>query len=208
MSIKDCINRAVDAGERDKDRAARILREFDDVFPQFREMMGHSQAEAEAARSVLRTAQFDAFEKRRVMQLTAAATQDQITRMSEHTNILGNKDPAQYTMDLVSNRRGIGGSTLAGKFEAVLRSFRREMTEAIVAFRANLLGVRRQKKLLDDVTRAVFGESTGGGKRGKAAASAPLGPFFGNYTEQTKESIWNAVYGLTMERVFQAASGK
>ena len=161
MSIKDCINRAVDAGEMDKERAARILREYDDVFPQFRENMGHSQAEAEAARSVLRQARFDAFEKRRVMQLTAAATQDQVSRMSEHTNILGNKDPAQYMMDLISNRRGVGGSTLAGKFEAVRRSFRREMTEAVVAFRGNLVGVRRQKKLLDDVTREVFGESTG-----------------------------------------------
>ncbi len=61
---------------------------------------------------------------------------------------------------------------------------------------------------LNDFVGKVFGESTGGGKRGKAAASAPLGPFFGNYTEQTKESIWNAVSSLTMERVFQAASGK
>lgn len=61
---------------------------------------------------------------------------------------------------------------------------------------------------LNEFVDRVFGESTGGGKRGKAAASAPLGPFFGHYTDQTKESIWSAVSGLTMERVFQAASGK
>jgi len=61
---------------------------------------------------------------------------------------------------------------------------------------------------LNEFVDRVFGESTGGGKRGKAAASAPLGPFFGNYTDQTKESIWSAVSDLTVERVFQAASGK
>lgn len=61
---------------------------------------------------------------------------------------------------------------------------------------------------LNEFVDRVFGESTGGGKRGKAAASAPLGPFFGNYTEQTKDAIWSAVSSLTIERVFQAASGK
>jgi len=61
---------------------------------------------------------------------------------------------------------------------------------------------------LNEFIDRVFGESTGGGKRGKAAASAPLGQFFGNYTEETKESIWNAVSSLAIERVFQAASGK
>ena len=61
---------------------------------------------------------------------------------------------------------------------------------------------------LNEFVDRVFGESTGGGKRGKAAASAPLGAFFGNYTEQTKDSIWNAVSNLTIERVFQVASGK
>ncbi len=61
---------------------------------------------------------------------------------------------------------------------------------------------------LNEFVDKVFGESTGGGKRGKAAASAPLGPFFGKYTEHTKEFIWSAVSSLTIERVFQAASGK
>lgn len=161
MSMKDCITRAVDAGEMNQERAARILSEYDNIFPELRENMGHSQAQAEAARQVMKEARFDAFEKRRIMQLTAAATQDQLARMVVHTNILGKVDPAQYMMDVVSNKRGAGGSTLSGKYEAVRRSFRREMTEAMVEFRANLLGMRRNKDMLNKVVREVFGESTG-----------------------------------------------
>ena len=54
----------------------------------------------------------------------------------------------------------------------------------------------------------VFGPSTGGGKRGKAAASAPLGPFFGVYSDVTKGALWQAVTGIIAERVFHAASGE
>ena len=61
---------------------------------------------------------------------------------------------------------------------------------------------------LNEFVSRVFGESTGGGKRGKAAASAPLGSFFGNYTDGTKEKLWEAVSAFTTERAFQAATGK
>lgn len=54
----------------------------------------------------------------------------------------------------------------------------------------------------------VFGPSTGGGKRGKAAASAPLGAFFGAYSDSTKDAVWQAVTGMIAERVFHAASGQ
>jgi len=61
---------------------------------------------------------------------------------------------------------------------------------------------------LNEFVTRVFGESTGGGKRGKAAASAPLGPFFGGYSEDTKERLWEAVSAFTTERAFQVATGK
>lgn len=61
---------------------------------------------------------------------------------------------------------------------------------------------------LNEFVDRVFGESTGGGKRGKAAASAPLGPFFGAYTDGTKPFLWETVVASITERAFQAATGK
>jgi nanoRNase/pAp phosphatase (c-di-AMP/oligoRNAs hydrolase) len=62
---------------------------------------------------------------------------------------------------------------------------------------------------LNDFVRRVFGEdSVGGGKRGKAAATAPLGQFFSSYTESSKAKLWDAVRIITTERAFKAASGQ
>lgn len=161
MALRDCINRAVAGGEMDRDRAERILREYDSAFGEFQRSMGHTQAEIEAARAVQGKARAEAAEKRRVMQLQAAASQRQVQRLQRHRNIRGNLDPAQYLQDVVSNRRGAGGSTLAGKYEAVRRSFRRDMTDAVRAFRANLIGMRRNPEMLRKVVREVFEEDTG-----------------------------------------------
>ena len=161
MSLRDCINRAVAGGEMDRERAERILREYDGAFREFQRSMGYTQAEIEAARAVQGKARAEAAEKRRVMQLQAAASRRQIERLQRHRNIRGELDPAQYLQDLVSNTRGAGGSTLAGKYEAVRRSFRRDMTDAVRTFRANLVGQRRKPEMLRKVVREVFGEDTG-----------------------------------------------
>lgn len=159
MSLRDCLNRAVAGGEMDRERAQRVLREYDNTFREFQRSMGYTQAEIEAARAVAGKARAEAAEKRRVMQLQAAASQRQIERLQRHRNIRGELDPGQYLQDLVSNTRGAAGSTLAGKYEAVRRSFRRDMTQAVQAFRANLVGMRPRRELMDDMGRAAFGEA-------------------------------------------------
>lgn len=171
MSLRDCINRTVAGGELDQNRAERILREYDNAFREFQNKMGYTQAEIEAARAVAKKARAEAKEKRRVSQLQAAASQRQAQRMQRHKNIRGKRDPAQFLIDLVSNTRGGKGSTLAGKYQAVRRSFKREMTDMVKAFRANLAGQRRNKDVLKNMVREVFGESTGD-ESAKAMAQA------------------------------------
>lgn len=161
MSLRDCIQRAAQYGEIDKDRAERIVREYDDAFAEMQKHMGYTQAEVEAARKVVMDMKTAAKEKRRVQQLQAAASNRQLTRMSSHKNIRGEDDPSQYLKDMISNKRGARGSTLAGKYEAVRRGFRAEMLDAMKSFRANLIGQRRNPELLKNVTRELFGESTG-----------------------------------------------
>lgn len=161
MSLRDCVTRAVEGGEMDRERAERILREYDGAFQEFQKSMGYTQAEIEAARAVSSKWKADAAERRRVMQLAAAATDRQVQRLTAHKNIKGEIDPGQYLQDVISNTRGAGGSTLAGKYDAVRRSFRRDMGQAVQNFRANLAGQRKKPELLKKVVREVFGEDTG-----------------------------------------------
>jgi len=169
MSFKDCIGRAVAGGEMDKKRAEQIISEYDRSFEAFRQHMGWTQADAEAARSTLRRVQAEAFEKRRVVQLQAAAVKRQGERMAKHKTMRGADNPGGYLIDVISNKRGSGGQTLDGKFHVVRASFRSQMGEAIQAFRANLVGVRRNVDTLRNVTREIFGEETGD-KAAKAIA--------------------------------------
>jgi hypothetical protein len=144
----------------DKARADLILSEYDDVFAGFLTNMGHTQAQAAAARQVVDQAKFDAIEKRRTTQLQAAATQRQMIRMSEHTTVTGKPNPSGFLLDLVSNRSGARGQTLDGKYRVVRADLRGRMTDGIVKFRANLVGVRRNKETLRNFVREAFGEKT------------------------------------------------
>lgn len=160
-NLRDCITRAVNGGAMDPVRAQRVLSEYDGTFEALRQNMGHTQAEAEAARMVVQKVKAEAKEKRRVQQLQAAVVQRQAQRLQAHTNIRGEVSPGDYLQDMISNKRGAKGSTLAGKYEAVRRGFRREMTDAMQAFKANLIGQRRNKETLRNMAREVFGDDTG-----------------------------------------------
>ena len=92
---------------------------------------------------------------------------------------------------------------------------RRDGVDTCVAFGViedRIVGVVRcsnpSLELNDFVHRVFGGDSMGGGKRGKAAATAPLGSFFASYTESSKAKLWEAVRVITTERAFKAASGQ
>jgi hypothetical protein len=161
MAFNNCVARKVSAGKLTQQQAQRILAQYSGAFQQFQQHMGYTQAQIAAAQQVVQATAAAAAERRRVMQLQAAATKLQLDRMATHTNIRGDLDPGQYLIDLVENRRGIGGSTLSGKYEAVKRGFRRELTQAIVTFRSNLIGSARNKTTMMNVVREAFGEATG-----------------------------------------------
>lgn len=157
MNLRECIIRARDGGEIDAERAERILREYDGVFEGMRQHMGHTQAQVEAARAIQKRLKAEAAEKRRTIQLQAARTAALRERQKAHKNIFGKQDPGRFLLDLVHNSRGAEGQTLSGQYEAIRRQYRRQITQSVKAFKANLLGMRRRKDLMDDMGRAIFG---------------------------------------------------
>lgn len=161
MSLADCVGRAVQGGEMDPKRAAQIMQLYQGQFASFQKSMGFTQAQLAAAQAVVQQVKAAAAQKRRVMQLQAAATQTQLHRMMHHRSITGQLSPGDYLQDMISNPRGAKGSTVTGKYEAVRRGFRRELTETMAAFRANLLGMRRNSATLRNVVDELFGKDTG-----------------------------------------------
>jgi len=159
MSLRDCLNRAVAGGDMDRERAQRILLEYDNAFREFQRSMGYTQADIEAARAVARKARAEAADKRRVMQLQAAASQRLAARQQRHRNIRGDLSPGVFLSDVVHNSRGAGGETLVGTYEAIRRSYRRRLTMMMQSFKANLWGSRRRKDVMHSMGRAMYGES-------------------------------------------------
>lgn len=161
MSFRDCLNRGVAGGEMDAKRAERVVAEYDSLFRQFENTMGPSQADFKAADVIIRKAKAEAKEKRRVMQLQAAATRRHLDRMEQHRDIRGEYSAGDYVQDMISNKRGAKGQTLVGSYEAVRRSFRRELTDMMRTFTADLVGRRRNPETLKNMVREIFGEASG-----------------------------------------------
>lgn len=159
MSFRDCLNRGVAGGEIDAKRAERVVAEYEALFRQFENTMGPSRADYEAARVIVRKVKTEAKEKRRVKQLTADTTRRQLERMEKHRDINGELSPLDYLQDMISNKRGAGGQTLVGAYEAVRRSFRRDLTDMVKTFSADLLTRRRNKETLRNTVRVIFGEA-------------------------------------------------
>lgn len=171
MSFKDCVDRGVAGGEMDAKRAERVLADHGALFKEFENTMGSTQADYAAAKIIIRQTKEQAAEKRRVKQLAASVAQRNIKRMETHRSISGKLSPGDYLQDLISNKRGAKGKTIAGQYEAIRRILRRDLGEAVDLFRANLVGQRRNPETLKKVTREIFGESTGDPAAARIAAA-------------------------------------
>jgi hypothetical protein len=161
MGFRDCVNRGIRDGSMPPSKAQKIIDEYDQHFGELEGEMGPTQADYEAARRVIASARAAAKERRRTMQLQAETNQRAAQRLQEWVSLYGRADPGDGVQAILSRRRGARGQTVEGLYESVRRSYRAEMTDAIVAFRARLTGQRRNKETLNNVVRELFGEGTG-----------------------------------------------
>jgi hypothetical protein len=159
MGFRDCVRRGIEDGSMPRAKAERILEEYQSIIDDLSDEMGPTMADVEAARRVVNAAQAAAKERKRVMQLQAAANEAGATRLQNWTDIRGREAPADGLQAFLSRRRGAGGQTVEGLTESIRRSYRREFTDAVRLFHANLIGMRRNKKVLNNVLRELFGEN-------------------------------------------------
>jgi hypothetical protein len=162
MSLKDCIDEAVGAGEMDgkRGRAAKDL--FDEIEAELREQLGPEAASSTAARETIARMEAELNESAR-QKLLSAVTQKRIMRDLETYRTAGGlENMNQAASGLVD---GVGLAVKSVSAEQIRKVVRGRahgmMDEALSTFRRNMIGQTRNKAKLVNLVREAFGEKTG-----------------------------------------------
>lgn len=156
MTMKDCIDEAVAAGEMDAARAAEAKGLFDELEAELRASMGPESAAATAARETYERLQAEMTERAR-QKLLSAMTQRRIL-----ADLAAADDMAEAAMRLIDASGGVGRSNAAEQIRKVVRGrAHARMNEVLATFRRNLVGQVRNKARLVNLVREAFGEQTG-----------------------------------------------
>jgi hypothetical protein len=154
MSFRDCIDRAVEAGEMDRARGEEAKRRYDELRDSLD--LGPEAAEARAARETVERLAAEELEARR-RRLIALGAQRRIAAAIDAAD-----NPRQASIGLVD---GIGLDVAHPSAVQVRRAARGRahamMADAIAEFRRDLLGRTRNRARLSNMVREAFGETTG-----------------------------------------------
>lgn len=172
MSLFDCIQAAMDGKEIDPARAREAQALFTDLRTDYAQRVGTDAANAAAAEDVKRIMAARAGEKRRLTLLRLQAARRNGQLMMQHKTLRGVQNPADalrvfITGDEVSAIPGIVpiSKSLKGFYHA-------ELDKVLSTFSRNLVGRVRNKALLADVTRELFGQDTGSAAAKEMATAA------------------------------------
>lgn len=161
MSLKDCIDEAVKAGEMDGGRAKSAKELFDEIEAELRDQLGPEAAASTAARETIARIEAELNESAR-QKLLAAVTQARIVRDLEGYRVHGLGNMNQAAAGLVD---GVGLPVKSVSAEQIRKVIRGRahgmMDEALSTFRRNMIGQTRNKATLANLVREAFGEKTG-----------------------------------------------
>lgn len=163
MSMKDCIDRAVAAGELDAERAAGAR----DLFEELEEAYAREGSPADAARRAARDTSIamrhQAAEKRRRVLLQTAAAQRIEADMVAYRNLAGEPNQAAAMVAMLDRDDLATYSNMEARRKRLLGKYHSGLVEILTTFRRDLLGRTRNKATLRNVVREIFGEDTGDG---------------------------------------------
>jgi len=171
MSMKDCLNQAVNDGRLRKGTADAAAQLFDELELELANNMHASQAAVEAARRTMEAVQFDRIERRRREMLQVKTWQKITKNLREYKNAKGEVSVPDAVLAHLDADQFANYSNLAARQKAVLGRLHGRMDEVLATFRRDLTGDVREKALLNDVARELHGVSTGS-KSAKEMAQA------------------------------------
>lgn len=166
-NIADCIQRAVDFGEIDRQRGQAVLADYDQLYARYRTTMSDAAAQVRALKD-LKEANKAKTERRRHVVLNQLRAMNKIERQ-----ILQAPDPALAIRNLLEFSEGSGyrGESVRSLTEAYEDSVNAGIREALEAVGQNVLGNSRNGKMLEDMIRELHGEASGN-TQAKALADA------------------------------------
>lgn len=166
-NIADCIQRAVDFGEIDRQRGQAVLADYDQLYARYRTTMSDAAAQVRALKD-LKEANKAKTERRRHVVLNQLRAMKKIERQ-----ILQAPDPALAIRNLLEFSEGSGyrGESVRSLTEAYEDSVNAGIREALEAVGQNVLGNSRNGKMLEDMIRELHGEASGN-TQAKALADA------------------------------------
>lgn len=162
MSLRDCLNSAVDQGAISRAEADDLLRAYNERHAQLKMSMGDGPAAAAAKDALAKELKAEAIEARRRV-LLAAAAQDRIAEyLATYRNAKGKADVFGAVLNLIEHYGFAGTSSVAGRAKAIVSLAHGEMQQFLQTFdRSRLTGARRNQPLAKDVAREMLGEATG-----------------------------------------------
>lgn len=156
-SMADCLQRAIDFGELDRQRGIAVLAEYDQLVARYSSAMPPAQAKARAAADLKEANKAKTARRRHVVlnQLQSMARLRQL--------ILTAEDPAAAIKSLIeyNPRAGMKGESVRSLSEAYVSSINAALRETLEATGQNVFSRSRNVKLLENLIRELHDEATG-----------------------------------------------
>lgn len=156
-SMADCLQRAIDFGEIDRQRGIQMIREFDQLVTRYQSIMPTAQAKARAAADLKEANKAKTARRRHVVL-------NQLQAMSRIRNlVLTAKDPAAAIKSLIeyNPHAGMQGESVRYLTEAYVTGINGALRDVLQETGQNVFSKSRNVKLLENLIRELHNEATG-----------------------------------------------
>ncbi|WDZ77954.1 hypothetical protein PWG15_05470 [Ensifer adhaerens] len=175
MSLRDCLNSAVQQGAINSRQAEELHRYYQARFNRKRPGMTEREAAAAARDEVVGALRAEAKELRRQVKLTEARRKEIADFIENYRDRYGNPNQLDAVMSLMIHNGFKGTQSMAGKANAIIAMAHRDLSEVMYHFRRSKgLGLRLNKADLPALIKAMHGEPTDN-QTAKALAGALSG---------------------------------
>lgn len=162
MSLRDCLNSAVEQGAINRRQADELFAYFDARFRRKRAQMSEREAAQAALREVSEELRMQARERKRQALLTEAKRKELTGYFAGFRNVWGNRNLSDAALSKLVHYGFKGTESVQSRFLGIMSLAQRDLSAAMSAFRRSaVLGRRQGKADLPDVIRELNGEATG-----------------------------------------------
>lgn len=159
MSLRDCLNSAVEQGAINSRQAEELNRYYEERFKRKRPGMTDAQAKAAARDEVAAALRAEAKEQRRQVLLSEARRKEIADFIETFRDEKGRADKVDAALSLMIHNGYKGTFSMKGRANAIVAMAHRELSDVMYHFRrSKALGLRQNSVDLPDLISALHGE--------------------------------------------------